>query len=159
VSACFFAATHLVCTTPFETFCPPCLHKPCEKFSPAFFKRRRSGGRGALLALRRARNFFDRRFSFCQAFSFAPFSPKEKAVLNDSCCVTTFVSWIKVLIKLFKRFVRKTFVTAALSATFFFDHTGAKKKVIKKETPGLVSLSAESEEGCAPSTSQTFEKV
>jgi len=58
------------------------------------------------LALRRERNSFDRRFSFCQAFSFAPFSPKEKAESKNSSYVTAFVSWIKVLIKLFQKFAR-----------------------------------------------------
>jgi len=44
-----------------------------EKFSPAFFKRRRSGGRGALLARRNGRNkpsalFFLPSFFFCAFF-------------------------------------------------------------------------------------------
>jgi len=57
-----------------------------------------------------------------------------------------------------EKVVRRTFGTATLLAAFFFDHTGAKKKAIKKETPGVVSRSAEREEGSAPSTAPPFEK-
>ena len=46
-----------------------------------------------------------------------------------------------------------------LLATFFFEAKGAKKKVIKKETPRIISRSAEREEGYSPSTSQAFEKA
>ena len=46
-----------------------------------------------------------------------------------------------------------------LLATFFFEAKGAKKKVIKKETPRIISRSAEREEGYVPSTSQAFEKA
>jgi len=42
---------------------------------------------------------------------------------------------------------------------FFFDHTGAKKKACKKETPRIISPSAEGEEGSAPSTARAFEKA
>ena len=48
------------------------------KFSPAFFKRRRSQERVALVALRRARKFYHGVF-FLIAFSFAPVYAKEKA--------------------------------------------------------------------------------
>ena len=48
-----------------------------EKFSPAFFKRRRSRGRGALVAVRRRRNPHIG-VSFCKAFFFAPTWSKKK---------------------------------------------------------------------------------
>ena len=51
------------------------------KFSCTFFKRCRCQERGALVALRRARNLFDGVF-FLIAFSFAPASSKEKAGIN-----------------------------------------------------------------------------
>jgi hypothetical protein len=45
-----------------------------------------------------------------------------------------------------------------LLATFFFEAKGAKKKVIKKETPKFISRSAEREEACTASTAPPFEK-
>jgi len=44
---------------------------------------------------------------------------------------------------------------------FFFWRNGRKRKSLAKRKAPIrgVSLSAEIEEGCAPSTSQTFEKV
>ena len=43
-------------------------------------------------------------------------------------------------------------------AHFFFDGVGAKKKLSKRNAVDI-SPSAEGEEGSAPSTAQTFEKV
>jgi hypothetical protein len=51
-----------------------------QKFSPAFFKRRRGRGRGALVARRNERNLFTA-FLFCKAFFFAPVVSKKKALL------------------------------------------------------------------------------
>jgi len=47
-----------------------------------------------------------------------------------------------------------------LLAAFSFDHIGAKEKAIKKKSAAReISSPAGAEEGYAPSTAQTFEKV
>ena len=45
---------------------------------------------------------------------------------------------------------QRTFCVSTSIATFLFDTAGAKRKVIKRETPGIVSRSAERDQGYAP---------
>jgi len=108
-----------------------------ESFDQTFSKVCAGGGCETLLALRRARNNLGA--FLLQSFSFAPTTPKEKRS-TDLSEQTVFLHCTNPL------------------AAFFFDHTGAKKKAIKKETPKVVSRSAEREEGYAPSTAPPFEK-
>ncbi len=48
------------------------------------------------------------------------------------------------------------YICTKVSDTFLFGTTGAKRKVIKRETPGDLSPSADGDEGCAPSTGAAF---
>ena len=56
---------------------------PRQKFSPAFFKRRRSGGRAALLALRRARNTPKTALFFLPSFFFCAYVVKRKSGITN----------------------------------------------------------------------------
>ena len=60
---------------------------------------------------------------------------------------------------LFVRTFLKTVETGKLLATFLFDTKGAKRKVIKRETPRLISRSAEREEGFALPTHKLLKKL
>ena len=76
---------------------------------------------------------------FLLAFSFAPISSKEKAA--DKFCEG---KWLHAL------------THGKSLATFLFDTKGTKRKVNKREMPGIISRSAEREEGFAPSTCARF---
>ena len=49
-------------------------------------------------------------------------------------------------------------ISKKISSTFLFDTTGAKRKVHKRETPRIISPSAEGDKGSAPLTAPPFEK-
>ena len=106
--------------------------------------------RVALVALRRARNISLGRFLFAKLFLLGLHGQKKKrsnvfrflygCVQNSTCrgdhCARK----------------QQTFCVSSSLATFLFDTAGAKRKVIKRETPGIISPSADGEEGSAPST-------
>jgi len=50
-------------------------------------------------------------------------------------------------------------ISKSCQPLFSLQIEGAKEKAIKKETPWLISPSADGEEGFAPSTAQAFEKA
>ncbi|MBQ7324948.1 MAG: hypothetical protein IJW98_04325, partial [Clostridia bacterium] len=66
-----------ICQSSLHILSKVARHVILEKFSSTFFKRWRSGGRAALLALRRGRNSLAA-FLFCELFSLRLLRAKKK---------------------------------------------------------------------------------